>query len=312
MKEKLKQFCQQLNIDEVGIASIGPYKELERILKGRRAKGYMTGMEEQDIEKQVDPKITMEDAASIIVCLFPYFTVHVQDANLSKYTYPKDYHKVVKEKLERIGDFLKKEIKEFQYQAFVDTGPLVERYLAYLSGTGYFGINNHIITDQYGSYVFIGYIINNYPFEPDKPLKRTCIQCGACVKSCPGGAILGDFEIDPRKCLSFITQKKAPLRDKEKKLLKKHNLIFGCDICQDVCPHNQHVKRTPIEAFQKELIYRLEEKEIGNMSNKAFKRKYGDRAFSWRGRKLIVRNLEAQKKTADDTQKIQLTNADKI
>ncbi|WZL72188.1 tRNA epoxyqueuosine(34) reductase QueG [Clostridiaceae bacterium 35-E11] len=301
MKEKLKQFCQQHNIDMVGIAPIGPYKELERILKDRMDKGYLTGMEEQDISKRVDPQRTMKDVASIIVCAFPYFIVHQEDANISKYAYAKDYHLIVKEELENIGAFLKEEIDGFIYQTFVDTGPFVDRYLAYLSGIGYFGINNHIITDRYGSYVFIGYILNNYPFEPDKPLKKTCIQCGACMKSCPGGAILGDFQINPRRCLSFTTQKKDVLSREEKKLLEKHPMVFGCDICQDVCPHNQNVSYTPIEAFQKSIIYKLEEKEIERISNKAFKRKYGDRAFSWRGRKLILRNLEAQRKTTKDT-----------
>ena len=91
----------------------------------------------------------------------------------------------------------------------------MDRYLAYLSGIGYFGINNNIITDKYGSYIFIAYVVNNYEFEPDKPSEISCLKCNKCVKYSPGNAILGNFEIDPRKCLSYITQKKEELSESE-------------------------------------------------------------------------------------------------
>ncbi|QXM06529.1 tRNA epoxyqueuosine(34) reductase QueG [Crassaminicella indica] len=291
MKQKLKIFCKKLNIDYVGIAPVGPYNELKKILKDRAAKGYITGMEEEDLKKRIDPKETMKDAASVIVCLFPYFTGNYEDANIAKYTYALDYHRIIKEKLEVIGEFLKKHIKDFSYKPFVDTGPLVDRYIAYLAGLGYFGLNNHILTDQYGSYVFIGYIINNYPFKCDTPLDQTCIQCGKCIEKCPGGAILGNFEVDPRRCISFITQKKEALNDDEINILKKNKMVFGCDICQDVCPHNRNIEYTNIKEFRENLIYTIDEKELEELSNKAFKRKYGDRAFSWRGKKVILRNF---------------------
>jgi epoxyqueuosine reductase len=291
VKEKLKEYCKTLNIDYVGIAPIGPYEDLEKILKDRIEKGYITGMEEKDLKKRIDPKGLMEDIASIIVCLFPYFTENHEAGNIAKYTYALDYHIIIKEKLKKIGEFLKSHIKDFEYEPFVDTGPLVDRYLAYLSGVGYFGINNHILTDEYGSYVCIGYIINNYPFEVDTPLDQDCIQCGKCIRECPGGAILGNFQVDPRKCISFITQKKEALTEEEINILKKNKMVFGCDICQDVCPHNQKIKKTPIKEFHENLIYSLMEEEIEKLSNRAFKRKLGDRAFSWRGKKVILRNF---------------------
>jgi epoxyqueuosine reductase len=145
---------------------------------------------------------------------------------------------IVKDKLEQIGEFLTARILGFKYQAFVDNGPLADRNMAYLSGLGYYGVNAHIITDKYGSYVFIGYIINNYAFEADKPMDRTCIQCGRCVECCPGCAILGNFDINPLRCRSFITQKKGELTEQEENILRKSPLVYGCDICQDVCPWN--------------------------------------------------------------------------
>lgn len=299
MKRKLNEFCKTLNIDYVGIAPVGPYKELEKTLKDRIDRGYITGMEEKELKKRIDPKETMKDAKSIIVCLFPYFIGDYEYANISKYTYSIDYHIIIREKLEKIGRYLKENIEGFSYEAFVDTGPLVDRYLAYQAGLGYFGINNHIITEKYGSFVFIGYILNNYNFEEDKPLDKTCIKCGECIRKCPGGAILGDFKIDPRKCASFITQKKEGLTEEEIHILKKSNKVFGCDICQDVCPHNQKIVHTNMEEFKKDLIYTLKEDDISEMSNKAFKRIYKDRAFSWRGRKIILRNINVLKEKDD-------------
>ena len=161
-KEELKDFCKFIGLDCVGIAGVDCYTDLEKVIKHRLLNGYVTGMEEPVIEKRINPKETMENVKSIIVCAFPYYIGDKEDSNLSKYCYGKDYHIVAKQKMEQVTEYLAQKIKGFEYKMFVDNGPLVDRYLAYLSGIGYFGINNNIITDEYGSYVFIGYIMNNY------------------------------------------------------------------------------------------------------------------------------------------------------
>lgn len=291
-KNKLKEFCKSIGINCVGIAGVGPYHDLENIIKDRTKKEFITGMEETSIEKRINPRASMENAESIIVCAFPYFVEDVVDSNLSKYCYGMDYHIVVKEKLQQIADYIDSEIEGFQYMIFADNGPLVDRYLASISGIGYYGINNNIITDEYGSFVFIGYIINNYYFESDKKSEKSCAKCGKCITSCPGKAILGNFEMNPKKCLSYITQKKEDLSEDEKIALKNNKKIFGCDICQDVCPHNISISKTNIKEFKEELIYNLKEEEINNISNKEFRRRYKEKAFSWRGKKIIQRNIE--------------------
>ena len=202
--------------------------------------------------------------------------------------------------MEQVTEYLAQKIKGFEYKMFVDNGPLVDRYLAYLSGIGYFGINNNIITDEYGSYVFIGYIMNNYEFTPDEPLEKTCIKCGKCVEYCPGNAILGNFEMNPRRCLSYITQKKEELSEEERNMLSSSNKVFGCDICQEVCPHNKHIPVTEIKEFFEDTMINLKYDDIDTMSNKEFKRRYGDRAFSWRGRKIIKRNMDILREKSDD------------
>ncbi|NLP35828.1 MAG: tRNA epoxyqueuosine(34) reductase QueG [Clostridiales bacterium] len=292
MKEELRKFCKSINIEHMGIAPAEPYYDFEEVWKKQIERGYISGFEEKDIDKRIYPKLTLENAKSVIVCLFPYYTGECKDANLTKSAYSLDYHLIVKEKLDLIGRFLEISIEDFEYKAFVDTGPFSDRYLAYKAGLGYWGINNNIITDQYGSYVFIGYLLNNYPFEPDKPMDRTCMQCMNCVKQCPGQCILGDFTINPLKCKSYITQKKQELEHEEIEILKKHSLIWGCDVCQDVCPHNKNVEKTIIKEFQENLLFRLDYEELSQISNREFMRRYRNRSFSWRGKGVLKRNSE--------------------
>lgn len=297
---KLKEFCKSIGLKCVGIAGVGPYNDLERKIKQRLANGYVTGMEEPIIENRIDPRKTMENVKSIIVCAFPYYNGESEKSNISKYCYGQDYHIVVKDILQKICDYLTEEIPNFEFKYFADNGPLVDRHLAYLSGVGYFGINNNIITDEYGSYVFIGYIMNNYEFTPDEPLPKTCIKCMKCVKYCPGNALLGNYGINPKRCLSYITQKKGELTDEEVKLLKEEKKVFGCDICQDVCPHNKNIMITNINEFKENLITKLNYEEIDSISNKEFKRRYGNRAFSWRGRNIVKRNMDIIYEKSDE------------
>jgi epoxyqueuosine reductase len=292
----LKEFCHSIDIKCVGVAGIGPYYDLEKIIRDRLEKEHITGMEEPCIEKRIDPRNTMENAESIIVCAFPYYVKDIENSNISKYCYGKDYHIVVKEKLEQISKYINSKVENFEYMVFADNGPLVDRYLASISGIGYYGINNNIITDEYGSYVFIGYIINNYKFEPDNSLEKTCLQCKKCINSCPGKALLGNFKMNPKLCLSYITQKKEELSEAEMNVLKNNKKVFGCDVCQDVCPHNKGISKTNIEEFYKDLMFNLSKDEIDNISNKEFKRRYKEKAFSWRGKKIIQRNIELLEK----------------
>lgn len=291
MKRKLKDFCSSIQIDCVGIAPAGPYWDLAKKLEQQVTLGHYSEFAEQDLKKRTDPRLTMPDVQSVIVCLFPYYTGEKAGANIARYCYALDYHTLIRKKLEQIGGYLEKNIPDFAYQTYTDTGPLADRYLAYLAGLGFYGIHSQLIHPTYGSYVCIGYLLTNYPFEPDKPSALTCMQCGRCIRSCPGKAILGDFSLDPRRCRSYLTQKKGGLTTKEQAILRTSGLVFGCDICQDVCPHNQKVPCTPITEFQESLLPHIDCQNLPALSNKEFVRRYGNRAFSWRGKKTLVRNF---------------------
>ena len=135
-KEEIKELFKNKGLDAIGIASVGPYYELKEILEEKVNKGLVTGMEEPDIEKRINPKLIMEDAASIIVCAFPYHIEQENESNISKYCYGLDYHLVIKEKLNNLCEEIKEVDESFNYKIFADNGPLVDRYLAYLAGIG--------------------------------------------------------------------------------------------------------------------------------------------------------------------------------
>lgn len=291
-RERLKSLCKSVGIDVFGVTDAGRSEELKDILMHREINSLNTGLEEKDIEKRIDPKIIMEDAKSIIVCAFPYYTGKDEDSNISNYCYGLDYHIVAKKMMKKLCEVISLEINDFKYEIFADNGPLVDRYLAYKSAVGYYGLNNCIINDKYGSYIFIGYIINNFSFDVDKPLEKSCIKCGKCKKYCPGNVISGNYEMNPTKCLSHITQKKGELSTEEIEILKKSNKVFGCDVCQEVCPHNANIEETNIEEFKQNLIKKLNYSDLQKISNREFKRVYGNRAFSWRGKGVIIRNME--------------------
>jgi epoxyqueuosine reductase len=292
-KQRLLDICSFYGIELVGIAPARVYSELIPVLESRKiSENNLDNIYDiKDINKRTNPFLTMKNCKSIIVCLFPYYTGYNNDSQISVYTYALDYHIIVRSYLKKIAASLNKEIDNFEYKTFVDTGPLLERHLAYMAGLGFIGKNGMLITSKYGTYVFIGYILNNYPFEPDSPLNLSCQNCGECIKHCPGNAISEDSFVDTEKCVSYITQKKGNLSKKERYLIKKQNTIFGCDICQKVCPHNYMPAETSIKEFRENHLYSLDYKKLQALSERQFRRIYGNRAFSWRGKKVLLRNI---------------------
>ena len=160
--------------------------------------------------------------------------------------------------------------------------------MAYLAGLGFYGKNNCFISPKWGSYVVIVTILTTLEFEPNTPLEQSCMGCNRCITACLGQC-LGHEEFKYDTCKSYLTQKKGELTDQEQHIIAKTPLVFGCDVCQEVCPHNQSIPATPIPEFQRVEPY-IDINELEPLTNKEFKAKYGNRAFSWRGKKILMRN----------------------
>ncbi len=241
---------------------------------------------------------TEVDNKSAIVFLFPYFSEYDENSNISIYTYGKDYHIVIKDILENICNFVKEKLPEFEYEIYADISPYNDIELAYHAGLGVIGKNHLLINEKYGSFVFIGYIITTTKFEYDYPDKTSCLNCNKCIKVCPSKTLsTGDFT----KCLSSVTQKKGDLTDSEVNLISKNKYAFGCDLCQLVCPMNKRIK-TSIKEFKENLTTKIKKDDFKNLSNREFKNIYGKKAFSWRGKNILIRNLSLLENESENPQ----------
>ena len=223
---------------------------------------------------------------SIIVYLVPYYGG--ETVNLSRYAAARDYHLYIRGLNERLSDYLSLMAPGSQSRGYGDHSPIDERHAALILGLGAAGKNGLIINEKYGSYVFVGDMLTDIPPEylsasAPKAIKP-CIGCGKCISACPTG-ILGGAGDD---CLSAITQKKGELSEREIALMRKYNTAWGCDECQTACPYNRERVMSPIPFFLEDRIEELSSATLASLDKAAF----SSRAFAWRGRKTIERNIE--------------------
>ncbi|MCH5198629.1 MAG: DUF1730 domain-containing protein [Oscillospiraceae bacterium] len=222
-----------------------------------------------------------KDAKTVISVLFPYYLgeEYYKNANVSRYAVSADYHIITGEIMEKITLSLKNEYPENEFEYFIDNSPIPEVRAAVNAGLGVFGKNSLFINEKYGSWVFLGEIVTDRFFEPAKKNKNLCSGCNKCVLSCPGEA-LGENGVIIEKCLSFLSQKKGELSEEVIKKMEQTGCAWGCDICQTVCPMNKNAAITPIEAFfETAKPYVTAADSIDG------------RAFAWRGKRVIERNL---------------------
>ena len=240
----LQEFCKELHIYEFGIAPWPLPENAKTILYETNPCPFTAA----DVEERL-LGTTEFTPKSAIVCLFPYYVEHNGPSNLSRYTWGTDYHLVINEYLEKLIEKLQKMNTSAQFSIHCDTSPLADRYMAYLAGLGFYGKNNCFISPKWGSYVVIGTILTTLEFEPNTPLEQSCMGCNRCITACLGQC-LGHEEFKYDTCKSYLTQKKGELTDQEQHIIAKTPLVFGCDVCQEVCPHNQGIPTTPIPEFQ--------------------------------------------------------------
>lgn len=293
-KAQIKEFAKTIGIDSIGICNAGFDAELFKILNVREEFSGKCEFMQHDLYARSSPHLLLNGAKSIIVCLFPYFNNSFSFTNLSRYASLSDYHIVSKSKLNIIGNFINEKIEPCSFVCVSDTGAPVDRYLAYKAGLGFFGKNNCLINDNFGSYFFIGYIVSTCELDYDIPLNRTCICCNECIKKCPGGAIFEGYNFDPKRCVSYITQLDK-ITEKQADILKSQKSIYGCDICQEVCPHNKNLEDTCMTEFLEHKLDGLDYNELITLSGRQYKKKYKNFAFSWRTRKSLLKNFTGGK-----------------
>ncbi|GAA4234864.1 tRNA epoxyqueuosine(34) reductase QueG [Postechiella marina] len=200
---------------------------------------------ENHFDKRLDPTKLVEDSKSVISLLLNYYPSKIQNdkttPKLSKYAYGNDYHHVIKHKLKSLLNFIQDEIGEVSGRAFVDSAPVLDKAWASKSGLGWVGKHSNLLTQQVGSFYFIAELIIDLDLEYDLPTTDHCGTCTACIDACPTEAITEPYVVDGSKCISYFTiELKENLPNEFKG--KFDNWMFGCDVCQDVCPWNKFSK----------------------------------------------------------------------
>ncbi len=245
-------------------------KELENVLKVPFGVCSFDLVRENLIECRKKADIP-ENAQSIILFAFPYKVQEEKPQNISRYAAVADYHPIIERKLQEYTALLKLAYPENTFVPFVDNSPVPEVISAAAAGLGVVGENGLLITEEYGSFVFIGEIVTDKKFSAENSVKE-CEKCGLCKRACPVG-------LKKDECLSSVTQKKKPLSPKEERLIKENGSAWGCDICAEVCPMNKGKKLSDIAEFTKSYRNSYSPDEEG-----------ANRPYMWRGKEIINRN----------------------
>ena len=228
---------------------------------------------------------------TVLPAVFPYYAGD-EPGNLSLYARARDYHLVVPERLTAVCDALKAALPGYHFLPAADNVPLPERECAWRAGIGLRGENGLLLLPPYGSWVFLGEILTDAPFDiPAVPEAPSCEKCGACRRACPAGA-LSERPFPAHRCLSDLTQRKGELTPEEENALRDHPLIWGCDICQRVCPHNAAAALTPIGELRGPLTASLTLPEVDGLTRRELSERFPERAFTWRGSGVLSRNLK--------------------
>ncbi|UII56668.1 tRNA epoxyqueuosine(34) reductase QueG [Cytobacillus spongiae] len=292
------EYSKTIGIDKIGFTTSTTFDEMKIRLLHQQRLQYHSGFEEPDIDKRVDPSLLMDEPRSIISIALAYpskMKVRVVSKKgerrgiFCRASWGTDYHVILRDRLKKLEKYILSRIPNATLKSMVDTGELVDRAVAQRAGIGWSGKNCSIITPEFGSYVYLGEMITNIPFEPDTPMEDLCGTCNKCVDICPTGALVQGGQLNAQKCIAFLTQTKGFLPDEFRG--KLGNRIYGCDTCQTVCPKNKgmdyhlHVEMEPDPEIAKPLL-----KPLLRMSNREFKEKFGHISGSWRGKKPIQRN----------------------
>lgn len=302
----IKAEAQRLGFMACGIAKAGFLEEeaprLEKWLKNNYH-GEMQYMENH-FDKRLDPRLLVDHAKSVISLTLNYFTAEKQQDHtaprISKYAYGKDYHLVIKEKLKALLDFIHEEIGEVHGRCFVDSAPVLDKAWAQKSGLGWRGKNANLISRQSGSFFFIAELIVDLELDYDTPFANDhCGSCTRCIDACPTDAIIAPYTVDGSRCISYLTielKNEIPAHFKG----KMENWMFGCDICQDVCPWNRFAIPHQETAFQpNEGLMELKQADLVELTDEVFKKIFKDSPVKRTKYSGLKRNIEFLKPVSE-------------
>lgn len=298
LSKLIKERANQLGFDACGITKASYLEKDSPYFKEWLSKEYNANMHymKNYLDIRLDPSTIIEKGQSVIVVLLSYNQEYISENELkvSRYALGEDYHFVLKSKLTELLEFIKINNDSVHGRCFVDSAPLLERALAVKAGLGWIGKNSMLINKKLGSYVFIGELVVDIELDYDEPnIKDYCGSCNLCCNACPTGAIIEEKVIDARKCISYLTiEHKKDFQDSEKKLL--NNWIFGCDMCQQMCPWNKKAAIVQRNEFKtKEMVLKNTKEEWMGMTNGEFKRQFNTSPLLRARLKNIKRNILA-------------------
>lgn len=298
----VRKQAKSIGFFDCGVAEAAHLEDEEKKVESWLEAGMHADMKwmEKNKEKRYDPSKLVEGAQSVITCLYPYAATEklTEESNykISMYAYGKDYHIVVKDKLHQLLQLIKNKFGEVKARVFVDSAPVLDRAWAKKSGLGFIGKNTMLINREGGSYFFIGHIIIDLAVEQKRNIaeKNFCGSCTLCINACPTDA-LEPFLLDSRKCISYLTienKKDIPLHLKN----KFNDWIFGCDICQEVCPWNRHAEANNEEQFRlTDELLNMNKKSWHKLDEKKFNSLFGNSAVqrtTFNGLKRNIQYLE--------------------
>ena len=290
--------AKELGFSLVGFSAVQNLKQEIDHLNVWLDKNYNAGMKymEENLDKKSDLSRILPSAKSVISLGLNYyvdesFENKTNNGKVSRYAWGKDYHLILWEKLAQLIIKLQEIEPKFEAKSYVDTGPVMDKVWAVKSGLGWMGKHSNIINREIGSWFFIANIINNCEFESDKEIEDFCGTCTACIDACPTNAIVEDYVVDSYKCISYLTIENKNEIPKEYKG-KFEGFIFGCDICQDVCPWNEKFSIQTLEYDFKPINKEIPLDTFENMTNSQFKKRFANSPISRARVKGMKRNAQ--------------------
>lgn len=315
LKEALRRYAAGVGIGLLAVASAAPFQSERALLQERAVRGWLSPFEPSDIERRCNPDLLLPGAKSLIAIAVPYWRPDEESQPdeprgwISRSGRGVDYHRVLREKLQQIADFLQRHFPDARSLICVDTAPPLDRAVAARAGLGFLGKHGSLITEPYGTWVFLGELLTTVELPPDPPVEMDCGRCRLCLDACPTGALVEPYVLDPARCISQVTQERGGIPFEFREAMGDR--LYGCDTCQDVCPHNaaeprRYARRQaarqaggetagvpdPSEPFEPfaAVTARPSLAQMLAMTKGQFKAWFAPSGAGWRGKTVLQRN----------------------